>query len=471
MKNNTNENESEIKERVVKRPKWVIWLFLALLCALLIANTAGGIVRDLFNGLLSGLFPIIFALVLSFLFLRPMAFIENKLLKNWFVGNPKAARYKRAISLTILFGILLLIFVLIVVLLVPSLVQSLTSMQGDELTKLIDKLQTSLTSIVQSITGIPEAQLDSAFTDAIARISVAVSDWFSDLLNNITTYLLDTFSIILSFVMGMIITFLLLKDKELISKTAKRMTYAYHSRKNAEEIITITRRTNEMLNQFVISNLIIMFIIFAIAWVGFEIIGVKFAFLMALILGLLAIIPYLGGFIASVPLAIVTLMYGDTTTMLIAVAFGILDWALVTTFVPAIIMSKRMNTRAILIILGLTIGGAMFGVVGMILSAPVVAVISTVWQERLKIRESNKEHEELVEAGLVDAQYFGVTEILDLTQDTSYNVPIEEYEDDFKRLQAEKYLAQTRKAQQKIIEEAPIERKKTVKPKSINTEE
>ena len=128
-------------------------------------------------------------------------------------------------------------------------------------------------------------------------------------------------------------------------------------------------------------------------------------------------------------------MYGDTNQMLIAVSFAIVDWAIVATFVPAIVMSKRMNTRAILIVLGLTIGGAMFGVVGMILSAPIVAVIATVWQERLKIREANKEHEELVEAGLVDAQYFGVTEILDLTQDTSYNVPIEQYEDDFKRLQ------------------------------------
>ena len=322
--------------------------------------------------------------------------------------------------------------------------------------------QTSLTSIVQSLTGIPAAQLDTAFTEAIASISVSVSDWFSDLLNNITTYLLDTASLVLSFCMGLIITFLLLKDKELIAKTSKRMTYAYHSRKNAEEIITITRRTNDMLNQFVISNLIVMFIIFAIAWVGF-------AFLMALILGLLSIIPYLGGFIASVPLAIVTLMYGDTSTMLIAVAFGLLDWALVTTFIPAIVMSKRMNTRAILIILGLTIGGAMFGIVGMILSAPVVAVLARIWQERLKIRESNKEHEELVEAGMVDAQYFGVTEILDLTQDTSYNVPIEEYEDDFKRLQAEKYLL----AQRSSVEESGEEKlkvKKTTRPRTKSTE-
>ena len=447
MKNDVeHENgiQSNLKEK--KRPKWFLWAFLALFFAMVLANMAGGIVKQLFDSLMSGLTPIIIAVVLAFLMLRPIAFIENRLLKNAFVGNPKADKYKRAISLTIVFAVIILLFAMVIAILVPEIINKLKNiMETDQINHLIDKLKLGLTDIAKAITGLPEADLDSAWTDIIDNISNELTLWFSDIVKNITTYLIDTVSIIFSLVMGLTIMFLLLKDKELISKTAKRMVYAYHDRKNAEEIITITRRTKDMLNQYVVSNLIVMFVIFFIAWIGFSIIGVELGFLMALLLGLFAIIPYIGGFIAAVPLALVTLMYGDTNQMLIAVSFAILDWGLVVTFLPAIVMSKRMNTRALLIVTGLAIGGALFGVVGMILSAPVVAVIATIWQERLKIREANREHEELVEAGLVDAQYFGVTEILDLTQDTNYNVPIEQYEDDFKRLQLGKLNTKTAK--------------------------
>lgn len=450
--------------------KWYVWLFVAILGALILSNMAGGIIRDLFMSLLAGLTPLIIALILSFILLRPMAFIENKLLKNCFVGNPRAQKYKRAISLSSLFIIIIGAFVLIIVFAVPSLISVFEQFQGDNLRILVEKVTDALTSLMQSITGLPAEQLDEAIKSAINNLGVSLQEGISFFVDNITTYLMDTASLLFSFLMGMIITFLMLKDKELISKTCKRMTYAYYNRKSAEEIITITHRTNDMFNQYIISNLIVMFIVFVIGWIGFQIMGVPMAIVLALILGIMSIIPYLGGFIACVPLVIVTLMFGDVNMMLMSVIFAILDWALVTTFVPAFIMSKRMNTRALLIVLGLTLGGAMFGLVGMILSAPIVSVISIVWQERLKIREQRREHEEMVEAGIIDENLCGVSDILDLTQDTSYNVPIEKFEDDFVRLQA---LKKANKENEKVEKEKAdvVLTTKTTKKKKINKRE
>ena len=420
--------------------KWYVWLFVAILCALLLWSMAGDVIRNLFMSLLAGITPVIIALVLAFILLRPIAFIENRLMKNLFVGNPRAAKYKRAISLTILYLLLILIFVLLIVFAVPSLIDVFNQFQGDNLTTLVDKVKNSLTSLIQGITGLPAEQLDEAITNAINNIGDGIQSAITNISENITTYLMDTASLVFSFVMGLIISFLLLKDKELISKTAKRWTYAYYNRKSAEEIITVTHRTNDMFNQYIVSNLIVMFIVFIIAWIGFQIMGVPLAIVMALLLGLFSIIPYLGGFIACIPLAIVTLMFGDTTMMLMAIIFAIVDWAVITTFVPAFIMSKRMNTRAVLLVIGLALGGAMFGILGMILSAPIVSVITIIWQERLKVRESRREYEEMIEAGVLTGEnLYDMSDMLDLTQDTSYNIPTEKAEDDFARLQALKY--------------------------------
>ena len=216
------------------------------------------------------------------------------------------------------------------------------------------------------------------------------------------------------------LSFLLLKDKELIAKTFRRYTYAYNKKRNADEIVTITRRTNAMLNEYVTSNIIVMAIIFVIAWIGYTIIGIPYAPFMALILGVFAIIPYLGGFIAAVPLVIVTLGFGGSvSSMLIAVLFGVLDWAIITSVVPPFIMSKRMNTRAIVIMIALLIGGALFGVVGMIFAAPVVSVLLIIMQERIEVRESQREREEIVEMGVATVDEVGSSDLLDLRENTA----------------------------------------------------
>ena len=449
--------------------KWYVWVFIALLGALVLWSMAGDIIRNLFLSLLAGLTPIIIAMVIAFLLLKPMAFIENKLLKNSFVGNPRAMKYKRAISLTILYTIIIVAFVLIIVFTVPSIINVLQEFQGENLSVLIEKLKGSLTSIMQGLTGLPAEQLDQAITDAINNIGNAIQSGISQFTSNIAGYLMDTISLVFSFFMGILVSFLMLKDKELISKVCKRATYAYNERKHAEEIITVTHRTNDMFNQYVISNLIVMFIIFVIALIGFLIMGVPMAFLMAILLGIFTIIPYLGGFIAAIPLAIVTLMLGDVNLMLMSVIFAILDWALVTTFVPAFVMSKRMNTRALVIIVAMIIGGAMFGLVGMILSAPVASVIMIVMQERLEVSEARREHEEMVNAGILDENLADVSDLLDLSQDTSFNVPIEKEEDDFNKLQALKHKEKAEKEDKEKID--VLLTSKTAKKKKISKTE
>ncbi len=433
MENNNNYPENPNGQG--KMRKWYVWLFIAMLAALLLSSMAGDTISRLFNSLLAGLTPIIIAAVISFLFLKPISLLENKLMKNLFVGNARATKYKRAISLTILYLVTFGLIILIFALAAPSII-GLVQQFADQtqLSELMDKIQEVLVSVIQFF-GVSS---DDAVNTANSMVQ-QLQTYITDLVNSINLEnAIGIFQVLFSIIMGFLISFLLLKDKELISKTARRYTYAYYPRKQAEEIITITHRTNDMLNQYVVSTLIVCFTVFVIAWIGYAIMGVPYSFMMALILGILSIIPYLGGFIAAVPLLMVTLMAGDLNLFLMAFVFGIAEWAIVTTFLPSFIMSKRMNTRALVIILALVIGGAMFGVAGMVLSAPIASVIMIYMNEKLQVREARREHEELVEAGVIDSNFYDISEMLDLTQDNANQVVFEKEEDDFKKLQATK---------------------------------
>ncbi|MBO5103159.1 MAG: hypothetical protein J6C13_03630, partial [Clostridia bacterium] len=77
---------SGMPPRTGKSRKWYVWMFIVLLAALILWSMAGDKITGLFNSLIAGLTPIIIAMVISFLCLRPMNFIENKLMKNAFAG-------------------------------------------------------------------------------------------------------------------------------------------------------------------------------------------------------------------------------------------------------------------------------------------------------------------------------------------------------------------------------------------------
>ena len=403
-----------------KNKNWFIGLFVALLAAMLLANLAGEALKNLFISLLNGLTPLIIGCIVAFLMLRPMNWIEKVLLRNSFIGNPHAGRYKRIVSLTICFVVVIGVLVALIVFLLPSLL-SMVNTFADPVSfdANMEKIQNGLNAIVAEMPWIDSVETQQAIEKGIQSVVDYMENSLPAMLSNLATFLLDTASIVLNTVIGLILAFLLLKDKELIAKTFRRYTYAYNKKKTADEMVTITRRTNNMLNQYVMSNLIVMSIIFVIAWIGYAIVGIPYAGFMALILGILTIIPYLGGFIAAIPLVIVTLGFGGSvSSMLIALIIGIVDWAVVTTVVPPFVMSKRMNTRAIVIMIALLIGGALFGVVGMILSAPIVSVLSIIFQERLEVRESQREREELVEMGIATAEEVGTADILDLRENT-----------------------------------------------------
>ncbi len=404
-----------------KNKSWFIALFVALLAALLLSNLAGEALKNLFMALLGGLTPIIIACIIAFLLLRPLNWMEKVVLRNAFVGNPHAEKYRRWISLVICYLVVIGVIIALIAFLVPSLL-SMVNTFADPATfdANMEKIQNGLNALVAQIPWIDDVQTQQAIERGIQSIVDYLETSLPEMLSNLATFLVNTANIIMNTLLGLLISFLMLKDKELISKTFRRYTYAYNKKKTADEIVTVTRRTNVMLNEYVTSTLILMTIIFVIAWLGYAIIGVPYAPLMALILGILSVIPYLGGFIAAVPLVIVSLGFGcSVSTMLVAVLFGILDWAIVTSVVPPFVMSKRMNTRAVVLMIALVIGGAMFGVVGMILSAPIVSVLFIILQERLEVKESQREREELVDLGLATAQEVGTTDILDLRENTA----------------------------------------------------
>lgn len=404
-----------------KNTKWYVWLFVALLGALLLSNLAGETITNLFYSLLAGLTPIIVAVLLAFILLHPIRLIEDKMLKNSFVGNPRAKAYKRAISLTLCYTVIIGLVLLLLVVMVPYIMGTLQELSGNS-DVIITNLKAQITDLIVSITNLPAMEVEQFLSVFFENMGQTISSWFVSVSENLANTVGVVSNIIFIIFMSLLISFLMLKDKELISNTARRCTYAYNSKRKADEIIVTTRRSRKMLDQWLVSNLIMMAVIFIVAWIGYAIIGIRFAGLLALLLAILSIVPYIGGFIAIIPVIMVVLVFGTTSQLLAGVIFGLATWAIITTVLPPFIMSNRLKTRAVVLLFTLVIGGAMFGIWGMLLSGPIAAILNVYIQERLDAREAMREREEMLEAGVVDVVTSGMSDMLDLQEDVDPTV-------------------------------------------------
>ena len=410
------EPENDFQQPKNSNTKWYVWLFVALLGALLLSTMAGETIKNMFFNLLGGLAPVLGAVVLAFILLNPLKWIEEKLLKNAFVGNPRANKYKRAISLTICYTIVTAFIIGLIVALLPNLISTLKELvENGKWDQMITDLEEKITSLIVNITGLTEETVSEALTGFFEQLSKMLEDWGVWIQSNITNIATILGNAVFVVAMSIILSLLMLKDKDRIAKLSRRFVYAYRSKHKADEIMLTTHRTKKVLDQWLVCNLIVMGVIFVLAWIGYAIIGVKFAGIMALLLAILALVPYIGGFIAIVPVVLITLVFGTTEQLLAAVIFGIVLWAVIVTFLPPIIMSSKFQTRAVFLLLIMIIAGALFGVIGMILSGPIAAMLNIWFQERLHVREAMREKEDLAVA--TNRPIGDLSDVLDLRED------------------------------------------------------
>jgi predicted PurR-regulated permease PerM len=122
-----------------------------------------------------------------------------------------------------------------------------------------------------------------------------------------------------------------------------------------------------------------MAIVATLTCVALEIIGVKYAFLLGLITGILNVIPYVGIFISLLLSVVVTFATADAGQVLfVAIAMACIHLIDGNYIMPKIVGSKvKLNTLTA--VLGLVVGEMMWGITGMFLSIPVIAIAKVIF--------------------------------------------------------------------------------------------
>jgi predicted PurR-regulated permease PerM len=144
--------------------------------------------------------------------------------------------------------------------------------------------------------------------------------------------------------------------------------------------MTLVRKIQNRMGRWVIGQLILSFCIFAVTFAGLSLLGVKYALFLALLAGLLEVIPYIGPFVAAVPAIFFAFLQSPALGVAVAGLYLLVQKTEGYFLVPKI-MEKTVGTSPLLVLISLLIGYKLAGILGLLLAVPLVSAISLVITE------------------------------------------------------------------------------------------
>ena len=183
-----------------------------------------------------------------------------------------------------------------------------------------------------------------------------------------------------AFLIGIIIflqTFLLLLYRSLIL----RFFISLFADEFSPRIFNIVDRTRYVIRSYIV-GLFIEMVVVAIAYCGaLFILGVKYALLLGVIGAMLNLIPYLGICIACVLTALITFSTNAPSTVIWSVASIILIHFIDANILLPKIVGSKVRINALATIMGVIIGSALWGIPGMFLAVPAMAIIKVIFED------------------------------------------------------------------------------------------
>lgn len=334
------------------------------------------------GGIVKVLSPIFYGLLIAYLFNPIMDFFERYLLM-WIRPTQKKQRtFIRSTSIVAVYVCIVGTVILMFRYLIPQLADNLKELANmlptykTEVTNMLIDLQQSLNQqglILPSDFNV--ATLFDQF-DLQKFLSTSAFDTINNLVSIIMSQAITIASSLLNWVMGLVIAFYVLMQKETFAYASKRVTYSLFRKERAERIIAIFSEGHSVFIQFFVGKFIDSFIIGVIAFIGLSILKNPYALLLAVIVGVFNMIPYFGPILGAIPAVAITLFEGLPAALAVLIFIVILQQFDGLVLGPKI-LGDSIGLSPFWIISGIIIGGALWGPLGMFFASPIIAVILT----------------------------------------------------------------------------------------------
>lgn len=179
---------------------------------------------------------------------------------------------------------------------------------------------------------------------------------------------LSLFEIVFSIATVFVITFYWLTEKRGI----KRFLFSLLRRESRSRANEVWENVETKLGAWMRGQIVLMLFIGVLAGIGYTIMGLKFAFALAVFAGLTELIPIIGPYLGGAPAVLIALTQDLTLAIIVVVYIVVLQLVEGNVLVPRI-MERAVGVSPLTVIIGVLIGSTVAGIGGALLAVPVAA--------------------------------------------------------------------------------------------------
>jgi len=372
---------------------WTQWfqglLFVAASIIVFIAIVNMDVIMAAIGRFLSVVSPVIMAMVIAYMLSRPCKWVE-KWIRN--IKEPFIAKRARGLSVLSVFLLLFGLIYLVASFLFPLVVGNII--------EFINYVPQLYTEVEEFVMGIEWAELDEMF-----GIQAMINEFFDNFsMRDVVNYLNQAFGFItdfaltttlwlFDFLVALIISVYMLLYKDVIFETIGRVAKIGMKEKNMDTLKYYMQQADNLFYKFIGAQFLDACIMGAMAIVLLLFLDVQFAVFLGVFVGVCNMIPKFGSIFASVVVIALTFVTGGVTQGIWTAVLLTIIQQIDGNIIGPKIMGEALKINPILVFFAILVGGAYFGVLGMFLSIPVMALIKIIFMNIVAAKEGIKDVE------------------------------------------------------------------------------
>jgi predicted PurR-regulated permease PerM len=226
----------------------------------------------------------------------------------------------------------------------------------------------------------------SRFQDQLGNVNLSNFS-ITSLLDEVKGGFLDktfgVFSGLFSFITVLVVSFYLVAEEQSMKQFVANLLPPQHH----EVVLGLIEKIQVKMGKWVLGQIILSFSIFALTYVGLLILGVDYALFLALLAGLLEVVPYIGPFLSAVPAVFFAFIQNPALAIAVVILYIIVQKTEGYVLVPKI-MQKTVGLSPLVVLVSLLIGFKLAGILGLLISVPIASALLVVIQEFSPVKNS-----------------------------------------------------------------------------------
>ncbi len=313
----------------------------------------------------------------------------QKTFKNFYskiFKKNKSGKIATVLSTITVYIILIAIITAIILIVIPQLSNSV-KMFKDNLDGYLNNAQDYLQNLASHIDSDFLENLDikhkinSILEKTSQSIPIIIKGAFG-----FTTTLVGT---ITDIVIGFIISVYFVVGREKLWAQFRKVVFAFLDKKKSEKFLSLLDKTNNSFSNFIKGQLTESFILGSLCFIGMTIFRFPYAFLISVLVGATSLIPIVGAFIGTAPGVFILWLVKPSLALWFIVFIIVLQQIEGNLIYPRVV-GTNVGLPALWVLLAITIGGGLYGILGMIISVPIMSLIYDALKAKVAIRLSNK---------------------------------------------------------------------------------